>query len=71
MKTESTLTENGERLQANLTATFPHASRLALLRKRQAQLDEELQAGRGETMAVAEPPAAEGDEVDSVADKPA
>jgi len=39
-------------LQQNLDGGFQHGTKLAQLRKKQAALDEELQASKGETMAV-------------------
>ncbi len=47
-------TERMTRLQQNLGAGFQHAPRLAQLRKKQAELNEELQSSKGETMAVGE-----------------
>jgi hypothetical protein len=67
LKTEADLKENGQRLQASLEASFPHAPKLALLRRKQVQLDEELQVSRGDTMAVEE--SAPGGGVDSVSRK--
>jgi len=54
VKNEIELKDRGQRMTIHLQAAFPHAERLATLRKQQAKLDEELQAGKGETMAVAE-----------------
>ncbi len=47
-------TERLARLQQSLGGAFQHAARLAQLRKKQAALNEELQASQGDTMAVGE-----------------
>jgi hypothetical protein len=46
--------ERMARLHQSLAGGFQHATRLGQLRKQQAALNEELQAGKGETMAVGE-----------------
>jgi hypothetical protein len=43
-------------LQQSLDGGFQHAAKLAQLRKKQTVLNEELQASKGETMAVTEEP---------------
>lgn len=49
---EAECNERMSRLQQSLNGGFQHAERLAGLRKKQAALNEELQASKGETMAV-------------------
>jgi len=51
---ETESTERMARLQQSLTGGFQHAARLAQLRKKQAALNDELQASKGETMAVSD-----------------
>jgi len=55
-------TECAERmacLEQTLNGGFQHATKLAQLRKKQAAINEELQASKGETMAVGDETAAE------------
>ena len=51
---ETESTERMARLQQNLDCGFAHGTKLAQLRKKQTALNEELQASKGETMAVDE-----------------
>ncbi len=51
---ETESTERMARLQQNLDCGFAHGTKLAHLRKQQTALNEELQASKGETMAVDE-----------------
>jgi hypothetical protein len=51
---EAESTDRMTRLQQSLDGGFQHATKLAQLRKKQAALNEELQASKGESMAVGE-----------------
>ena len=59
MLAETECSERVAHLQESLAGGFQHAGRLAQLRKQQAELNEELQASQGETMAVSEAAAGE------------